>query len=156
MSKAALLLTLVLVCTGCRAAAERLAEDALGDELGGNVDIEGGGYTVTDDTGTVRVSDELPPGLEVPVLNGATTIASLERRTDDDVSWLVDLRYPVDRYDEIIRFYAAYAESLDQPVSYESSSDDLVTTWVTEPPDRIYVGVELTTDAVLVKLGRGV
>lgn len=155
VSRAVLVAALLVVLAACSVAAERLAEDALEAELGGMVDIQDGTYTVTDETGTVRVSDQLPPGLEVPVLNGATQITSMERRTSDGLAQVVDLQYPVARYDEIIEFYEAYAASLDQPVSHELSSDTLTATWITDPPDRIFVGVELTPDAVFVKVGTG-
>ncbi len=145
----------LLLVAACGAAVERAAEGALEEELGGVVDIEGDAYTVTDDTGTLRVSPDVPLDFEVPLLSGATDIVYAERRTDQGTVRLVEARYPVARYDDLIRFFETYADSQDEPAEREDSDDFLTTTWITATPERTIITVELTTTSVVVKAGTG-
>lgn len=146
----------LVVLTACGGAVERAAESALQEELGGVVDVEGDAYTVTDDTGTVRVDREVPADFDVPLLSGAAETIYAERRTDQATVRLVEARYPVARYDDLMRFFETYARSLDEPMERAESPDFLTTTWVTAPPDRTIITVKLTTSSVIVKAGTGV
>jgi len=146
----------LLVVGACGSTVEGIAENVIADEFGGTVDIEGDAYTVTDDTGTMQISREVPSGLSIPLLNGGTVVSAMERRAADQVSYLVELRYPVERYDHLVRFYEAYVAGLDEPVTQTTTDDSLTTTWLTDTEPRTAVEVTLDLNGVRLILGEGV
>lgn len=95
---AALVATITIIPTvaGCGQAAEQVAEQAAEQALGGDVDVNDEGVTVTDDEGNqvaigedVSIPDNWPA--EVPLLEGGTPqMASVQADGSASVMWTVE------------------------------------------------------------------
>jgi hypothetical protein len=150
-----LLVVVVLLGAACGSGSDQLTREALEAEYGGAVVLEGDAFTVTDDTGSMRVAPEIPAGLEAPVLNRWTTVAAVVRSGDGRPTRLVELTYPPDRFDDIIIFYEAWAASREVPIGATTSGDYLTTTWVADDAGGTVIEVTLDPIAITVKIAEG-
>ena len=144
-----------MLTVACGSTVEGIAEGALEAEFDADVDIDGDTYTVTDDTGSMRIGTELPGGLDIPILNGGSVRSAMERTTAGATSHVVELQYPVDRYDDLITFYEAVALDRDEPVELTQTADFLTTTWTWRGPTTDAVEVILDPNGVTVRVADG-
>ena len=152
---AVVIVVAVLLGSGCASNAEQLTREALEAEYGGTVVLDGDAFTVTDNTGSMRVSPEVPPGLEAPVLTRWIHAAAVERTGGARPTLLVELTYGPDRYDDIITFYEAWAASRSVPPAPATSDDFLTTSWLADDAGGTIVEVTLDPVAVTVKIAEG-
>ena len=124
-----IVLVLSVAATGCAKAAEKvsenLAEKALEESGGGNVDIQQSGdetvIKVETDEGTMVLGGgEIPADMTVPVPDGGDVTNSISAPDGMTVS----LAYPKGDFDDIVKFYEDWTGSGDfQKNSFSTESD---------------------------------
>jgi hypothetical protein len=137
----ALIGTIVLVATACGGGesvsenlAERLIEDQLEDEGGGDVDINfdddgDGSFSIDvegEDGGSFSFGGgDIPDELTIPIPTGGNVLTTMV--TDGDV--LVTLTYPTSEFDSVVAFYQDWtdgeSEEFQKSTSTFNSADDV-------------------------------
>lgn len=121
------LMALGLVLAGCGNAAEEIAERAIESGGDGNADVEldlddegGGRIVIETDEGTQTVdigADEIPDGLETPLMDGYEVVSTTELAQGEEVAITATVNYPGGDIDDFVAFYDDYfsgAESISR------------------------------------------
>lgn len=112
MKRLILVLALVLLAASCggEQISEQIAEEAIGGDADVEVSGEGDDLTVNieSDEGSLSIGAgaTLPDELETPVPDGAEVVTSLV----SDGIVLATVRYPAERWDEIVAFYHSWTQ----------------------------------------------
>lgn len=120
----------LLVASACASATERLTDQAAeglaeniiehaveadsGEDINVDIDLGDGedasisiGSEDGDSSFNMGSSSEIPQGFLVPVPDGGTVTTSMEDNSDPDAAFaMVMVTYPVERFDELVEFYA--------------------------------------------------
>jgi hypothetical protein len=135
-----------LLAGGCGQVAERVAEQAIENQLesegGGDVDInidsEGSGEVVIEsDDGSTNINvggGEIPDELTIPLYDGYDVLASTVAETNGETYVTVSLEYPESDLDGLVEFYEDYFADLEDTFTNQSSSDG-VRSWTWSAAD---------------------
>lgn len=124
----------LIIATACGSAAEQLAENAIENELGENVDLD-----IDTDSGEIRIQSEdgsavfgggeIPAGLVVPVPDGGNVVTAFEGNDGDTVQYSVSVDFPGGSYEDIVAFYDERIGTGDGVTRVESTAGGRITSW---------------------------
>ena len=133
MRRGSVLVVIALLAAACGNVAEnvveRVAENAMESEGGGDVDVDldddGGSVRIQTDEGEISIDagsgGEVPDGFEMPVPDGGEVVGTMSFSAADGSRTSVTLEYPPSALDDLVETYEEYFDSFEGSFSSQSS-----------------------------------